>query len=192
MTDKLITPEFRGSFVSLDKPRRMKGDDKGDPQYQILIAIPKNDPFWNQAAAIVQQAAIEKWGKVPERLKTPIKDGDPSGYDNLIGHFFINARSDRRPGVVDVNLNPIMDAKELYSGAWYRVSINAYAWDHPTGGKGVSFALNNAMKIRDDEAFDGSTTAEQDFAGFAQQGGGAQTGRAANSLLPGGGDSLLG
>lgn len=175
MAEKLITPEFRGSFVSLDQPRRLKGDPDSEPKYQMLIPIDPDDDFWEQLEDEIQAVAKEKFGKVPAKLKSPVKDGDTDGeeYDNLSGMKFINASNSRKPGVVDADLDPIIDPDELYSGAWYRASVNVWAWDHPTGGKGCSVSLNNVMKIRDDDRFDGSTSAEEDFAGFA--GGGKKS-----------------
>lgn len=170
MADKLITPEFRGSFVALDKPKRMKGDDKSDPRYQILMPLPKDHPFWKKVQEQIDLVAKEKWGKIPPKFKSPIKDGDEEAeYDNLAGMSFINASNTRRPGCVDKNLEDIIDPEELYSGAWYRISIRAYAWDHPTGGKGASFSLDNVMKIKDDEKFSGGSSAQEDFASLAEQ-----------------------
>ncbi len=41
--------------------------------------------------------------------------------------------------------------------------MTAYAWDHPSGGKGVSFSLNNVQLVREDERFDGRKKAEEMF-----------------------------
>ena len=81
----------------------------------------------------------------------------------------MQATSNNKPGIVDAALKPIMDANEIYSGAYYRASIRAYAWEHPTGGKGVSIALDNIMKVKDGEAFSGRTDASDDFANFAKE-----------------------
>jgi hypothetical protein len=171
MATKLITPEFRGSFVHLTKPHAIKtapGQPPATPRYQITIPLKKSDPFWKKVEALVAEVVSEKWGKVPPKLKTPIKDGDgPDGRPEFAGCFTIQAASNNRPGVVDAQLNPIMSEDEIYSGAWYRASIRAYAWEHPTGGKGVSIALDNAMKVRDDEAFSGRSDAGSDFADFS-------------------------
>jgi hypothetical protein len=87
----------------------------------------------------------------------------------LIGCYSVQATSNNKPGIVDEVLNPIMNANEIYSGAYYRASIRAYAWEHPTGGKGVSIALDNVMKVRDGEAFSGRTDASADFAEFGKE-----------------------
>lgn len=172
---KLITPEFRGSFVHILAPHAIKvpaGEKQPDPRFQITIPIPKNDPFWKKFDKLVEETAVAKWGKVPAKLKTPKKDGDETDDDGNVrpefaGRWSIQATSKNKPGIVDANLQPVMSADEIYSGAWYRASIRCYAWEHPTGGKGVSVALDNVMKTRDDEAFSGRSTAESDFADFA-------------------------
>ena len=97
------------------------------------------------------------------------KDGDEEERPELSGCYSVQATSNNKPGIVDAALNPIMDANEIYSGAYYRASIRAYAWDHPTGGKGVSIALDNVMKVKDGEAFSGRTDASADFADFAKE-----------------------
>lgn len=172
---KLVTPEFRGSFVHILEPHAIKvreGEKQPEPRYQITIPIAKTDPFWKKVEALVEETAKAKFGKVPPKLKSPIKDGDEPDNDGnerpeFSGKFTIQATSKNKPGIVDAGLNPIMTADEIYSGAWYRASIRAYAWDHPTGGKGVSIALDNVMKVRDDEAFSGKSKAEDDFKAFA-------------------------
>lgn len=165
---KLITPEFRGSFVSLLEPRSIPGSDTSKPKYQITIVLPKDDKFWTQLKTVIKTTAEAKWGKIPPKLKNPIKDGDEEGRDEFADRLMVQASSIQKPGIVDTNLNPVMDADEIYSGAWYRATVRCFAWDHPTGGKGVSVALDNVMKVKDDESFSGRAKAEDDFADFAQ------------------------
>lgn len=175
---KLITPEFRGSFVNLTKPHMMPGEtDEDKARYQLTVVLSKDAPFWKQVEAQIKAAAKEKWGQIPKGLKKPVKDGDSArleDYEEFNDSFTIQVSTKRKPDVCDAALNPIMSADELYSGAWYRASIRAYAWQHPTGGKGVSFALDNVMKVRDDDAFGGSGSAKSDFADFAEETGDAE------------------
>ena len=168
---KIITPEFRGSFVALSKPVNIKGESDPDKaKFQITVVLAKDDPFWKKIAKSIEDTAKAKFGKVPPKLKKPVKDGDESDYPEFADCYTLQAQTQRRPDVCDKALQPIIDADELYSGAWYRVSIRPYAWDHPTGGKGVSFALDNVMKIRDDDPLSGAGTAASDFANFAEEG----------------------
>lgn len=166
--EKIITPEFRGSFVSILEPQSMPGASEGSkPKYQITIPLGKSDPFWKKLEAQIEQAAMEKWGKIPPRLKKPIKDGDELQREEFADKFTVQATTLNRPGIVDKALQPIMDPDEIYSGAYYRVSVRCFAWEHPTGGKGVSVALDNVMKIKDGPAFSGKTDAASDFSEFA-------------------------
>lgn len=163
------TPVFRGSFAHLAKPNRI--DEDSDPRYSILVVLdPEDDEQADYIEAIedwVEELALDKWGEVPRRLKSPIKEGEELG-EEFEGMVCFQAHSDRKPGIVDAELEPIdeMDQdEELYSGAWYRISIRPYAWEHKTGGKGVSFGLDNVMKVEDDEPLGGGKPkAEDDFA----------------------------
>ena len=176
---KLITPEFRGSFVNLTKPHNMPGEtDEDKARYQITIVLPKKDKFWKTINEQIDATASEKWTKVPKALKRPIKDGDAEDddgelkYPEFEGCYTLQVSTKRKPGVVDKALQPILNADELYSGAWYRASIKPYAWSHPTGGNGVSFSVDNVMKVKDDTPLGGAAEApEKEFAEFAEEKG---------------------
>ena len=166
---KLITPEFRGSFVHLLEPHAIKGVEGAKARYQITIPLPKKDAFWQELNGLIEETAKGKWGKIPPKMKSPVKDGDEEERPELAGCYSVQATSNNKPGIVGTNLKPVMSADEIYSGAYYRASIRAYAWEHPTGGKGVSIALDNVMKVKDGEAFSGRTDASADFADFAKE-----------------------
>ena len=59
-------------------------------------------------------------GKIPPTWKNPLRDGDTERPDNpeYAGHMFVNANSDNRPGIVDVNLNPIIEKEDLLRVLW--------------------------------------------------------------------------
>ena len=140
----LITPEFRGSFVALAEPRKPAPDAKA--VYSIVVAIPKTETeFLAKLDAEIEEAAKGKWGKIPPRLKTTVRDGDEEEREEFAGCMVFNCKSDSRPGVVDSDLQPVLDPELLYSGAYYRVSVNPFAWEHPASGKGVSLGLNNVI-----------------------------------------------
>lgn len=175
---KIITrTPFRGSFCHLTEPSLPQGEtDEAKARYQITIALPKKDPFWKEASAAVKAAATEKWGKIPAKFQSPIKDGDNNldddgnlKYPEHEGCYTLQASSKRKPGAVGPDLKPIMTADELYSGAWYRATVRAFHWTHPTGGKGVSFSLENVMKVKDDDPLGSAASKpEDDFASFAE------------------------
>ncbi|MFQ8800493.1 MAG: ssDNA-binding protein, partial [Dysosmobacter sp.] len=76
--------------------------------------------------------------------------------------YFINANSATAPGIVDADLNPILERSEVYSGVYGRASINLYAFNS-NGNRGIACGLNNLQKISDGEPLGGKSRAEDDF-----------------------------
>ena len=95
----------------------------------------------------------------------PLRDGDDERGDDpaFEGMYFINANSQRKPSIVDKELNPIMEKEEFYSGCYGRASINFYAFN--VSSKGIAAGLNNLQKLEDGEMLAGGSTAEEDFGG---------------------------
>jgi hypothetical protein len=125
------------------------------PKYSIRACFPptaKLDALKKEAEA----AAKEKWGdKIPKTLRSPFRLNEELenpivgiGDDWIIMSF--SANEDRRPGIVDAKLQDIIDDSDVYSGAWYRAQVRAFAYEN-AGNKGVSFGLQNVQKLRDDD-----------------------------------------
>lgn len=170
---RAVSPLFRGSYVHLDEPH--KANEDADPRYSVMLVFDedKDSDFIAELEQMVEDVAIQEWGEVPRKLKTPLKTADDLDDDNFAGKVCLNASSDRQPGLrhwvssggKKKQEDFIGDVgEEFYSGAWFRASIRAYAWSHKTGGKGVSFALDNILKMKDDEPFTSKVSAADDFA----------------------------
>ena len=163
---KIKTPEFIGSFVNLAKARSI-GDS--DPRYSILMPLDENHKFVAKMRRLQEAVAIERWGKVPKRLKSAIKTGEDRDRedDEFAGKVTVNFASPERPGVVyfddEGDLVQVDDPDMLYSGATYRLTTKPYAWEHPTGGKGVSWSLDNVLWVKGGERLSGKASPEQDF-----------------------------
>jgi hypothetical protein len=98
------------------------------------------------------------------KVVTGLRDGDAEKEDAAYeGCYFINANSVQKPGVVDQDLNPILDQNEFYSGCYGRASITFYPYN-AQGSKGIACGLNNVQKLEDGEKLGGGTTAAADFA----------------------------
>ena len=84
--------------------------------------------------------------------------------------MFINCNSkNRKPGVVNRRNEPadIDDMEDYcYSGAYFHVSINLYAYVFE-GKKGIAAGLSNVMLRKKGERLDGSTSATSEFEDFA-------------------------
>lgn len=170
---KVTTGKVRLSFTHIFEPSAMEGQE---PKYSTAILIPKADTDTlnaiKEAVELAKKNGASKWGgKVPPNLKTPLRDGDIEKPDdeNYVGHYFLNASSKNKPGVVDANVQPVLDATEVYSGCYARLTLNFYAYN-ASGNKGVAAGLGNVQKLAEGEPLGGFTRAEDDFGAVASAG----------------------
>lgn len=173
---KVVTGEVRLSYVHVWEPYSQQEDQ--EPKYSVAILIPKTDKVTISKLRAAQKAALEAGlsrvfgGKKPPNLKTTLRDGDEEAdlerNPEYAGHLFMNVSSKQKPGIVDSNVQPILDSSEVYSGCYARVSINAFAYS-VSGNKGISFGLNHVMKTRDGDFLGGRSRAEDDFSEFASE-----------------------
>lgn len=175
---KVVTGVVRLSFVHVFEPWSAKPED--DKKFSVMLLIPKATAEGKATIKKIraaQQVALENGkgkvfgGSIPKLWKDTLRDGDEEKdteeYPEFAGHMFMSVNSKNKPGVVDNNLNAILDPTELYSGCYARVDINAFPFN-TSGNKGVSFGLNNIMKVRDGESLGGvRSKAEDVFAEFA-------------------------
>ena len=79
--------------------------------------------------------------------------------------MFIGARNAKRPVVVDRDLTPLTaEDTKPYAGCFVNATVRFFAYDHPTGGKGVSATLRAIQFAKDGESFGaGPVDAEEEF-----------------------------
>lgn len=173
---RVVTGKVRLSFVHLFTPYAK--DAKREPKYSVTILIPKHDVATKQRidAAIgvaVQDGVSRVWNGVrPPVINFPIHDGDgvkpsdgmPFGPE-CKGHWVMTASSkpDRKPEIIDINQNPILNQFEIYSGVYGRVSLRFFAY-LSDGKKGIGCGLGNVQKLEDGEPLSGGRSAAEDFA----------------------------
>jgi len=171
---KIVTGVVRLSYAKIWEP---EADDKGVLKYSTSILIPKSDKKTiadiKNAIEAAKLAGKDKLGNKAGVIKTPLRDGDEERPDDAAyaGHYFLNASTTHKPGIVDRSVKPIMDRDEVYSGCYVRASLNFYAFN-VGANKGIAVGLNNIMKWEDGEPLGGGKSkAEDDFAAFATAGG---------------------
>ena len=166
---KVLTGKVRLSYVHLFEA--WAGQPNQDKKFQVVLIIPKTDKVTmkklREAEAAAAEAGKAKFdGRVPKVLKSIIHDGDEEAdldkNPEYEGCWYMSVSSKTRPGIVDKDVQPIMDSTEVYSGCYARVSINAFAYN-TSGNKGVSFGLNHVQKLADGEPLGGMTRAEYEF-----------------------------
>lgn len=163
---KVITGKVRMSYANVFEPKSINGSD---PKYSVSLIIPKDDKATiekiNAAIELAKKEGITKLGgKIPANLRTPLRDGDidrPDD-DSYANSYFVNANSTIKPGIVDENLQQIIDTTEFYSGCYGRASIVFYAYN-ANGNKGIACGLQNLQKLEDGEPLGGRSRAEDDF-----------------------------
>ena len=176
---KVVTGQVRLSYVALVLPRN---DQNGNPKYSVTVLLPKSDVQTKMAidraiAEAIEEGKKGKWsGLVPPNVPTPIHDGDGVKQDGspfgpeCRGHWVFTASTNAdpsrpKPEVIDVNLQPILDASQIYSGMYGRVSVN-FAPYFSVGKKGIGCYLNHVQKLADGEPLAGTkASANDDFGG---------------------------
>jgi hypothetical protein len=139
-------PVFSASFL-LDKK-----------QHKAIIA---------QIEKTTERVALDAFKKKVKLNRVPLRDGneksDKEGYGDEV--MFVGARNEKRPVVVDRDLTPLTaDDPKPYAGCYVNATIRLFAYDHATGGKGVSASLRAVQFIKDGESFGaGPVDAEQEF-----------------------------
>ena len=127
---KIVTNKVRFSYAHVFQPQA--AIEGGTPKYSVSLIIPKSD---TETVAKFQKAfedaattnAAFFGGAVPKGLKGGLRDGDAEKDDPAYANsFFVNANSANKPGVVDANMNPIIDPSEFYSGCYGRASVTLY------------------------------------------------------------------
>lgn len=167
---KVVTGKVRLSYVHLFE--KYSQNDEQDAKYSCVILIPKSDRSTLAKIEKAIETAAENGksskfgGSVPKNLKTTLHDGDEEAdldrNPEYANHMYMSISSTNKPGLVDQDVNDIMDSTEIYSGCYARVSMNAFAYSN-SGNKGVSFGLNHVQKLADGEFLGGRSRAEDDF-----------------------------
>lgn len=170
----VTTGKVRLSYCHIWQPQTPQNG--GDPKYSVTILIPKSDAatvnaLFQEMEQAKQAGVANVWGgTLPPIVKNPLYDGDgmrPSGEcfgPECKGHMVITASSKSQPQVVDLNVQPILNQAEVYSGCYGRVSLNFFAYNQ-AGNRGIGCGLNCIQKIADGDPLSGGVSAQEAFGG---------------------------
>jgi len=170
----------RVSFPTVFEPREtvINGISNGKKQYSLTLLFPKgpgksfpevcrNTKGASRIVDMVLKCKREAFGdgKVAN-FKWPFGDGDekfeekPETYGAYKGMVYVRltANEDRRPGVVNRKVEPILDPAEFYAGCWAIVSCAAWSFENVS--KGVGINLLAVQKIKDDARLAGGGTVD--------------------------------
>lgn len=168
-TGSILTGPVRLAFTEglFEAQHKMKSDPTSAMQFQaVCLFTPWTDlTILNTEFMKMAQAEFNgQWTQDPTTgaifgIDYPIRDqGEKaakfSGYTP--GLKFINPSSKYKPSVVDIRMNPIVDATKVYSGCWAIVSLSVYASGKNTPRKGPRFGLQSVMFLADDTPLSGA------------------------------------
>lgn len=176
MVEKVITPEFRVSYPHVFQA--IKNDLSGKMEYTVVAIFPKGADL-SALKAAATQTLTEKYGvdqsKWPTPLRSPFRKCSerwknnggkqiiPPGYEEGDAIFVtLKASEQYKPGVVDQNVQPILEPRDFYAGCYARASVRPYFYEQK-GNRGVSFGVNNVQKTRDGEPLGGVSQPTDDF-----------------------------
>lgn len=168
----VTTGKARLSFTHIFEP--YANNPGQEAKYSVTVLVPKHDTATKQRidaaiAAAKQQGVSKCWnGVMPPMVSIAVHDGDgtrPNGEafgDECKGHWVFTASSKQPPQVVDINLNPIINQTEIYSGCYARVNVNFFPYNS-AGKRGVGIGLNAVQKLEDGEPLGGRISVAEAF-----------------------------
>jgi len=174
MSTKVVTGSCRLSYLTVFKPR---GFAAGDPEkYSVVLLIPKKD---KKTVSKIKKAIADEllegqekfWkGKKPANLWNPLRDGDEEKdsdeHPEYAGMYYLTAKSDTKPILLDQDGDELLDQSEMYSGCWGRANLSFFAFDNKT--KGVGVGLNALKKTKDDTPFGGGMSRDEIVSSFEE------------------------
>ena len=174
MANNLITPVATLSFPVLKAPRPRSEGAK--PVYSCALLFDpaaQKSPEYKAMQTACIEAAKAKFGPTVnlKSLQFPFRDAgekDYAGYED--GFTYINPWSEQRPGVVDHDVQDVLDVGSIYAGMQVRASIAPFAWAN-SGKKGVSFGLNHLQVVKEGVRIDGRISADKAFGKVAAPAG---------------------
>lgn len=174
-----VTAAGRLSYPNLFTPRA--ANDQAAPKYSATLLISKTDTATIQRVQAAIDAAVQdgverhvfKQPIDPAHSKyPPLRDGDlpndsgePRGPE-FAGHWFIAAKAgtQRKPFVVDQQLQPIIDENDIYAGCYVNMAVQFFAYEN-SGNKGISAALVGVQFAKDGERLGGPALEAEDVFG---------------------------
>jgi hypothetical protein len=176
----VITAKGRLAYADgiYKKKLPMGETDQAKAKFSTSLLFPKGADL-GLLKELVDKTCKDKWGadykKKYGKIKIPFhptEDHPKIGVDPEEFPVFIRTAATRKPEVVHANGKDCEDEEQIYSGRWALISVEAWTYDHKTGGKGVSLNLNNVLLLdHDDPIGSKRTTADADFAGIVTDDG---------------------
>ena len=163
----------RISYANLNQPRAF-GDQ--DPKYSGSLIVNKKDTLAVSRIEAAMRAAYDaglsilqgksKTAPTFEEITSdgPLHDGDKKkdGDPAYQGAYYLNAKNNRKPRIIDEDRNEIIDPSEIYSGIYAKCAISFYPYNK-AGNRGLGCSLEIVMKTGDGEPLGSSISIDEAF-----------------------------
>lgn len=166
---KIILTRVRLAFPQIWEPAAFANDPNSQPAYSCSLLLPADDPQVDAINEAIDKAAFEQWAAKAKAIlaqlrgadKVCIHDGDlKQDYDGFAGHFFLSARNQSKPLIIDRDRKPLSKSDgKPYGGCYVNASLEIYAQDNKYG-KRVNASLRGLQFVEDGDAFAGGAPAK--------------------------------
>lgn len=178
------TPRFRASWPKLFKAE--KNDLNGKNEFSVVAIFPLGTDLSALKKACSEavkkkfkdvkppnlrspfRKCSEKWKEVTDEATGQTKTVKPNGFEDGDA-IWITFKTENRPGVVDANVQDILEERQLYAGCWCIAQVNAGAYGQK-GNNGVSLYLNHVQKVADGDPLGSQTKPSDAFVPVASAG----------------------
>lgn len=122
----------------------------GNPEWQVCLMFPKNDDSINPLKKCLSEIEKSIWKDKLPRFKHPlIKDGDETEKQGLSGYWYLWAKQNKAPHILNYNKTKITDQSVLYSGSIVKAVVKLFPYSGVNNG--ISCYLAGVQKIGEGE-----------------------------------------
>lgn len=148
----------------VDKVEKVRMEYSGD------LIIPNDAPQLALCKKMAKEVMQEKWnGKKPANYVSPFITGEErltkegNVRPEYVGTHVLRCKNKfRPPGLLDENRQKVLSEEVFYPGCYVAVEVTCFTWGPNNGKVGISFGLEQVMKIGDGERL-GSVSSPEAF-----------------------------
>lgn len=164
----------RLSYVNINQPRAFEDQQ---PKYSASLIVDKDNTAAVEKINKAMKATYDEGLSILKgKSKTvpsfeeiieagPLHDGDKKkdGDAAYKGAFYLNAKNNRKPMVINKDREEILDPSEIYSGMYGKAAISFYCYNK-AGNRGIGVSLDIVMKTKDGEPLGSTISIDDAFA----------------------------
>ena len=132
-------------------------EKKDKPFFEKMIVPLITEAFGSKAVSMFQAGVIHNplyAGDSKEAKNKETGEINP-GLGPDVFFIRVQAGKDRPPFVIWKDPNKPETEESVYSGCYGKAVIQAFSWDDPQGGKGISFGIEGFQKLKEGERLGG-------------------------------------